>query len=254
LRDSGPDWAGRKFGAYPDDGEVFAWLRRDTPSGRRCVEAQVMDLADDVAYCVHDVEDAVVGGHVDPRHLAGPESSARVAAQAREWYLPDAGEDEVVAALARLRALPAWVGEYDGSHRALAALKDLTSQLIGRFTLAVELATRDRFGPGALTRYRADVVVPRATVVEIGALKAIAAVFVMTSQDRQPVYARQRELLHELADGLLHHAPDALEPAFALAWKEAADDAGRLRAVVDQIASLTDPSAAEWRRRLIPSP
>ncbi len=233
-----PDKPPAKFGAYPDDLDVFGWLRDGAPGVRRCVEAQVMDLSDDVAYSVHDVEDAIVAGHLDPRELRDPEAMARVAAQVRSWYLADAVDDEVVAALERLRSLPVWVGEFDAGYRALAALKDMTSQLIGRFTGAAEAATRERFGGG------------RDTLVEIAALKGVAAVYVMTTLDRQPLYRRQREVLSEVVDRLLQRAPDALEPGFAAAWKEAPDDVARFRSVIDQVASLTDVSALAWHRRL----
>ncbi len=242
-----------KFGVYAGDAEVFAWLRGGAPAvppGRRCLEAQVMDLADDIAYSVHDVEDAVVGGHLDPAALARPEEAGRVAAQVREWYLPDVADGEVAAALDRLRGMPAWVGDFDGSHRALAALKNMTSQLIGRFTSAVEEATRRRHGQGGLSRYAADVEVPRATLLEVTTLKGVAAVYVMTAAVRQPLYVRQRELLEELAATLAARSPEALDPPYAAQWREAGDDAGRLRAVVDQVASLTDGSAVAWHRRL----
>jgi dGTPase len=52
-----------------------------------------------------------------------------------------------------------------------------------------------------------------------------------------------------LADG----APGSLDPVFRAGYLEAADDAGRLRAVVDQVASLTDTSAFAWHRRLAAS-
>ena len=249
LGPKGP--ASPKFGAYPDDAPVFGWLRDGAPPDARCVEAQVMDLSDDIAYSVHDVEDAVVSGALDPRVLDSAEAGERVAAQVRSWYLPDVADDEVREALDRLQALPVWVGAFDGSHRALAALKDMTSQLIGRFSSAAERATREKFGPGPLTRYTADVVVPRETLVEVNALKAVAAVWVMTTADRQPLYARQRELLAALVDVLVEEAPDRLEPPFAAAWRAAPDDAARLRVVVDQVASLTDVSAALWHANLI---
>jgi dGTPase len=242
---------GGKYGVYAEDREVFDWLRAGAPETRRCLEAQVMDFADDVAYSVHDVEDAVVGGRLDLGvHLDDADERERLVSLVREWYLPDGDPDELLDRLDVLRSEPSWVPSYDGSRRTLAALKDMTSQLIGRFCGAAEHATREAAGDGPLTRYSADLVVPRATRVEVAVLKGLAAVYVMTAEDRRPVYERQRQQVHDLAERLLADAPSLLEPAFRKDWKHAADDAGRLRVVVDQIASLTDASAVALLARL----
>jgi dGTPase len=241
-----------KFGVYTDDEAAFEWLRIGAPDGVRCLEAQVMDLADDVAYSVHDVEDAVVSARLDPRVLSDSDETGRVVAQVRAWYLPDLPESDVLAALTRLRSMPAWIREFDGGYRSLAALKDMTSQLIGRFVRSVEAATRAAAASsGELTRYGAGVVVPAGTVTEIAVLKGLAAVYVMTVQDRKPVYARQRELLAELTTALVDRAPDVLDPPLRAAWLEAPDDAARLRTVIDQVAALTDARAVNLHRELV---
>jgi dGTPase len=249
-----------KFGVYDDDLAVFGWLREPAADGPahgtvRCLEAQVMDLADDVAYSVHDVEDAVVGGHFDPRRLTDPEAAAAVVDRAQKAYLPDAEPAALAAALARLQAVPVWVGGFDGSRRAMAAVKDLTSRLIGRFVAAAHDATRARYGPGRLTRYGADLVVPGGTAHEIAVLKAVASVYVMTTERRRPLYQQQRDLLTELVEAVLKRSPDVLEPVLLEDWRAAeqvaADpDRARRRVAVDQVASLTDARAVAWHREL----
>ncbi|GMA34163.1 hypothetical protein GCM10025876_03670 [Demequina litorisediminis] len=50
-------------------------------------------------------------------------------------------------------------------------------------------------------------------------------------------------------NALADRGPEALEPQFAADYREAADDAARLRVAVDQVASLTDTSAYNWHHK-----
>lgn len=253
-RGQAPVAGSRKFGVYEDDHEVFAWVRDGAPSGRACVEAQVMDLADDIAYSVHDVEDAVVAGYLDPSALADSGVADDVCREAVDWYLggphTPGALDAAREALGTLQSSPWWVTGFDGSTASLAGLKDLTSQLIGRFVDAACRATVDRHGPGPLTRFAADVVVPTGTRAEIAVLKAVAIHFVVNADRRQEVYAAQRSIILELVEALLGTAPETLERPYADSWRQASDDAGRRRVVVDQVAGLTDASAVAWHARL----
>ncbi len=253
-RGLGPAGSGHKFGVYEDDLADFAWLRADAPTDVRCMEAQVMDLADDISYSVHDVEDAVVGGRLELEVLDDAEARDRVVAQVRSWYGSAIEEAELYAAMERLPEVEAWVRGFDGSRRALAALKDMTSQLIGRFAGAAIDATRAEHGDGPLTRYAAGLVVPPGTLAEILVLKGLAVTYVMAPREAEPLFRRQRELVADLVRVLSDRAPVALEPPFADDWRAAADDSARLRVVVDQVASLTDVSAADWHARLAPPP
>jgi dGTPase len=241
----------RKFGVYPDDLPVFGWLRDGAPAGRRCIEAQVMDWADDVAYSVHDVEDGVYAGHIRLATLDDPAERDALADQVSQVYSQEhpthLGEllDELLT-----EPLLSPIRDYDGSHRAQLALKHAASVLIGRFVTDAVNATRARHGPQPLTRYRADLVVPRKTRAKCALLKGVALRYVMLRPGARARYTRQQEVLSELVHRLADSAPQALDPVFRTAWLAAADDPARLRVVVDQVASLTDVSAAGWHRRL----
>jgi dGTPase len=237
----------RKFGVYDDDRPVFDWVRDGAPARRQCFEAQVMDLADDIAYSVHDVEDGIVAGRIDLTRL----DEEAVWTAVRDWYLPDVDEDKLERALVRLRTIPSWPGTpYDGSRRALAELKNLTSDLIGRFAADARAATFAAY-PGPLARYAADLVVPDDSRMEIGIFKGIAAHYVMRADDRVRAMAQQREQLAELVEILAKTGADHLDAPFADDWAEAPDDAARRRVVIDQVASLTDASALIWHARLV---
>lgn len=240
----------QKFGVYEDDMDIFQWVREGAPGEQKCMEAQIMDWADDVAYSVHDLEDAVHMSHLDLRDLSSVEGEDPVIAVARRTYARDADLEELRAALRRVTGLPYWPTSYDASQKSLAALKNLTSQLIGRFCMAVERATRDAYGSDPLTRYSANLVIPREARLEVAVMKSVTAHYVMWRPGAEDVYAAQRGLLQELVAQLVSRDGRDLEPWLAPAYAAATDDAQRLRVVIDQVASLTDVSAVEWHERL----
>lgn len=246
------DPSGRaKFGFYADDVEVFRWLRDGAPERRLCIEAQVMDLSDDIAYSVHDFEDAVVSGYIDVTALGARVNHDALVDSMFVWIGGEMDHAELIAAFDRLDSLDVWLEEYDGSRIAQGRLKNLTSQLIGRFAGAAVQATRTQDDGGPLIRFGADIVVPREIKAEIAVLKGIVAAFVMSKNTRQPIYIQQREVLTELATALLDAGGSSLDPGFSADWRAARSDEGKKRAVVDQVASLTDQSAMAWHERLV---
>jgi dGTPase len=274
-------WAARpgtvKFGYYPDDAEMFGWIRQGAPDGRTCLESQVMDWADDVAYSVHDLEDGLQAGHITPAALAGPAERQAVAELTAVQYCAPGSVTtaELLELFGALLALPCWPAAFDGGPASLAALKNLTSELIGRFCGAALAGTLGLAGPVApaggggtaragggemtgvghpLTRYAADLVVPRRQRLECALLKGVTARYVMNRAGVAARQANQRELITELAAAVHAGAPATLDPALRQAYDSAGVDHARLRVVIDQIASLTDTSAIAWHQRLCRAP
>lgn len=239
-----------KFNCYADDAEIFDWVRQGSPEARRCFEAQVMDWSDDVAYSVHDVEDGVQAGHISVGWVRSPDERAAIATLAQQWYADWAEADELEAALERIAASKLWPTRFDGSPASLAALKHFTSQITGRFVNAAVSDTRAAFGDQPLSRFRADVVVPREVRCEVAALKGLANFYVFQRADADAEYARQRRLVLDVVDVLSVSDPPALDSVFAPAWSGAEADAARQRVIIDQVASLTDASLLRWHHRL----
>jgi dGTPase len=239
-----------KFGVYAEDAEVFRWVRAGAPPARPCLEAQVMDWADDVAYSVHDLEDGFHAGLITFKNLKSPTERSVVTQTTASTYCDDdVSLAELSEVLDDLLALDVWPACYDGGPDTVAALKNLTSELIGRFCVAAQQATLAA-ARGPVARYAADLVVPRRPRLECALLKGITAYYVMTRAGVAAAQARERELLTELAHAISRGAPGTLDPLLRPSWDEAPTDAARRRVVIDQVASLTDTSAIAWHHRL----
>ena len=240
-----------KYGAYGDDADAFHWIRDGAPTERPCLEAQVMDWADDVAYSVHDLEDGLHAGLVTLTALRDGTERGDVVRLTIDEYCPPGvtSESELAEVFSELLDLDCWPAEFDGSLRASAAVKHLTSELIGRFCAAAQLATRPPGHP-PVRRYDADLDVPRQQRLECALLKGVTASYVMRREGVAATQAREREIIAELAGAIGAGAPRTLDALQRPEFEGAVDDRARLRVVIDQIASLTDTSALAWHARL----
>lgn len=243
-QDSGAD-RNLKYGYYADDVEVFTWFRSSSPAQQKSMEAQVMDVADDIAYSVHDFEDAIVEGFLDPSRVH-EQKQPELLRELINWAGSDIEANEVIEAIDRLMQQEYWPAQFGARFTDLARLKNLTSALIGSFVNRIVINLRALYSDQELVRYEANLQVPREVRVEMQVLKGIVASHLMTHSSRQAMYQRQRDDLQELASELLAGGGDGLEPQFSEAFAEAADDSARKRVVVDQVSSLTDRGAKQW--------
>ena len=235
-----------KFGYYEDDAEVFAWLREGAPGITTCLEEQVMDWSDDVAYSVHDFEDAVHSGLVSILEFGDLNITDELCEIAQHRYLPDISIPQLQEAVLRLRNLDYFPSSFDGSMRSMVMLKKFTSHLIGRFSVSAQIATQQQFGDQPLTRYDASLIVPQEVRDEVAVMKSVAVKWVMNRPGADRAYARQREVIAELVHALVLDEGRSLERWLKPTFEEATTDAERFRVIIDQVASLTDVSIEQW--------
>ena len=233
-----------KFGVYEQDLEIYNWVRKNAPAKQKCIEAQIMDLSDDIAYCVHDVEDSIKIGKTDLSKLKTDETMHKIIECIMQRYNPKFDENVLAEAYDCLLKKDYWISSFNGSYKDLAELKNMTSELISSFCVDTCTYTRRVNGKETFGRYSGKIVIPQETKAQITVLKGIAAYNVMMPLESNESYKWQQKILVELFEKLNedNNALKYLEPIFRDEWIRS-DENGKQRVIVDQLACLTDISA-----------
>jgi dGTPase len=239
-----------KFGFYEEDKEIFDWVRLNVKNQTKVFEAQVMDIADDIAYSVHDIEDAIYGQHFSPLALDSEPEFKEVVKLAATEYATEINEDNLNKALNSLIKQSWWVKSFTATQVDMAALKNMTSHLIGKFTEEIEQATKAGNKAENFTRYNANLIVPLETKAQIAVLKAVVNLFVMQRKGAAENYAKEQDLILNIVEGLQNN-PQKLDPQFKHQFDNAESSKEAKRAVIDQVASLTDSSARRLAQEFV---
>ncbi|OYN96904.1 dGTPase [Propionibacteriaceae bacterium ES.041] len=215
-----------KFNAYvPDLAEMLEVLQGfELPPGRQTLECAVMDLADDIAYSLHDLEDFHRSGVLQYSPISG-EFRSWLGEQERWLGVPDAELETLVrkpgAGLERLRRAARdkddWVFDddifteavkivgtefvdgvlvtpFDGSREADRAISGFVSRWIDHFTAAV------RMNPDPATARTPVVTVNPLEWHQIQVLKFMHQYFVLHRPDLAMVQRGQSMLLTDLVE------------------------------------------------------
>jgi dGTPase len=237
---SSPD--GPVKGFYAEDRELVETIIKATGNGyERSFECQIMDVADDIAYSVHDLEDSMKAGLISLADFRRP-PHPRVIRAVNEKLTPldmcVSGEHvhaELQTIADRLAVLEKTAGR--------AARKMLTRDLIHEFASAVGIQSSDRIDAEPRTRIRIEVLKafesykvihnPRVTTLGHKGKEVLRRLFAVLDQGRE-------------STGLF---PEDHGEDYEQALIEGRETA-RKRVICDFLAGMTDSYAMRFYSRL----
>ena len=230
----------KKYSAYDEDAEILAWIRQGHEDLRPPIEAQVMDFSDDIAYSVHDVEDGIVSGRIDLKVLWDLVELAALADKGAAAF--GGSPAELIEGAASLRELPvvAAAADFDFSLRSYAALKAMTSELVGRYVGSTIESTKKTHAGIDVGRMHGDLIIPETAASEVKLLKTLAVLYVMDDPGHLARQNRQRDRIFRVFDYLVLGAPGSLDLMYRQWFIEANSESEQIRVIVDQIASMTE--------------
>lgn len=243
----------KKWGAYQSEKKVFEWVRAGQPFPPfvKCVEAELMDWADDITFSVHDLIDFFCAGRIPLEQLAfqgsqtGERDSFFEEVFERNPELCDRRErlqnafDEILNNFPLAR-------RYTGSQEQRRALWQFITILISRYVSAISLDLKGQ----------RSVCVAEYALDEVRMLKELTWHYVILHQDLATIQRGQREMVTRVFKELRSAAANKsswnlFPPFFRNQLHEAECDAARLtRITADYVSSMTERELGRLHRLL----
>lgn len=229
-------------GFYADDQPLAQTIVRHTGTGgRRSFECQIMDVADDIAYSVHDLEDSLKARLLTVADFRRT-PSARLVREVNSHLLrvgetvsEDKVHDELLQIAERLESLERRAGK--------AALKMLTRDLIHDFSCSVAFQDGERIDTSPDIRIRIEILKifesqhviynPRVTTLGHKGKEVLRRLFAVLDQGKESIGLLPENWGDEYERALL----DGNEPV-------------RKRVICDFLANMTDSYAMRFYSRL----
>jgi dGTPase len=248
----------KKWGAYQTDRAAFEWATHNTKPGKRSVEAEIMDWADDITYAIHDMVDFHCAGLI-PLHLLRPterdgilrplnereEKTVFDSFVRRRTKSPDL--DEYKAALRQALSMTNASHPYEGTQEETRDLWAFTSVLIGIYMDAFTLVDPESTSDGRCAEIR-DHARKQTTI-----LKELTWRYVILHNDLATIQHGQRKAISVLFgvffDAIKRERLELLPAGFAGLIK-ASPDVPPARWAADYISGLTERDLAKLHHRL----
>ena len=231
-----------KWGAYLSEEDLFNFARMPhVQSLEPSIEAQLMNLADDITYSVHDMEDFYRAGRI-PLHLLSSRDD-----QERLRFFDDvfrrnssnrafSDRPALEEAFTNMVTVSFWLREaYSGRAEHRAALRGFTGELIDRYVRAISLRTI-----GTRVELRIDEDLER----EMTMFKQLIWTYVIDAPSLATQQVGQSAVIETLFETFCESALSSNPRLFPAFFREkllqADSEIEKKRTCVDFIASLTE--------------
>ena len=242
-------------GLYHDDIDIINWLLKPlSPTDRelfqhiniqtkghnktrfKSLDCSIMELADDIAYGIHDLEDAIVTGIVNQHDF----------------------DSQVIKKLNELD--DSWLSQYCKSLTSKLfseqhhLQKDAIGGLVNYLITAIELTDLNEhhsevFFEEPLLRYNA--ILPKVTMQALQIFKDFVYNFVIKQTSIQRLEYRGQQIVMELFEALSSDPLRLLPNNSAKRWQQAKDNGeNAYRVIADYVAGMTDEYASRLHQTL----